>query len=65
MSRNHKVWREQENILLEEAKKIYKVSKDYDDTVDVDSLGDEVYDMMNEEDWEKFRIVEKKVKGKE
>lgn len=61
---NHDIWRKREAELLQEAKKIYKESKDFDSSIDLDSAGSEVYDLMNEDDWKKFRIVESKVKKK-
>lgn len=58
----HEKWATKEKILLEKAKEIYrKCNACYNPRIDLNSIGDELYDIMCEECWEKFRKEEKKM----
>lgn len=59
-----KLWKQRESELLNKAKEIYKNSKEFDSNVNLDALGNKVYDLMSEESWETFRKFEKEIKLK-
>ena len=60
--KEHYDWHQREKELLKIAKKIYSKCDCKDKKVNLNKLGDEVYDLMCEECWEKFS--EEKVKLK-
>ena len=59
----HKKWKQRETELLKEAIKIYKNSSDFNPNLNLNTMGDKIYDLMNEEDWEKFVVIREKIKA--
>jgi len=58
----HEKWVKKEKAMLKKAKEIYnKCNACFNPNIDLDSVGDGIYDLMCEECWEKFRKEEKKI----
>jgi len=58
---HHKLWKERQAKEIKIAKEIYKRSKDFDSSIDLDKITVEIYDMLNEEDWHEFAPFMKKL----
>jgi two-component SAPR family response regulator len=49
---HHKAWKERQKKEIEVAKEIYKKSKNFDSSINLDKMNVEIFDMLNEEDWD-------------
>jgi len=58
----HEQWKERQKEFIAAAKEIYRKSKDFDENIKLETVGEEIFDLMNEEDWEKFRSEESEIK---
>ena len=60
----HAEWNKKSNEIIKAGKKIYKKSKNFDPTIDLDKVGSEIFDMLNEEDHILFRKERLKIAKK-
>jgi hypothetical protein len=61
---HHKEWNACADEEITSAKEIYKESKNFDPTIDLDKIDGEIWDMLNEEDYKKLKPIRKKIKEK-
>ena len=60
----HIFWSKKEKVLLEIAKKIYINCKNNHKKVDINKIGDKIYDLMCENCWDEFKKEELKYNNK-
>ncbi len=62
MNNDHKKWKEVHNKELETARELYKKSKNFDPKINIEELGDKIFDMLTEEDWKELSKIQKKLR---
>ncbi|MBT3416951.1 hypothetical protein HON86_02020 [Candidatus Woesearchaeota archaeon] len=61
---HHAEWSKCTSEQIAAAKEIYKKSKNFDPTIDLDKVGGEIWDMLDEGDYIKLKPIRKKIKDK-
>ena len=58
---HHAEWSKCTSEQIAAAKEIYKKSKNFDPTIDLDKVGGEIWDMLDEGDYIKLKPIRKKI----
>jgi hypothetical protein len=58
----HEKWKKEHSKELKAARELYKKSKNFNPNVNIEKVGDEIFDMLDEQDWEKLTVIQKKLR---
>jgi hypothetical protein len=62
MTNHHAEWKKRQKLEIEAAIGVYKESLAFDESVDLEKIGEKIFDILTEEDWERLNPKLKKIK---